>query len=216
MHVAQGFREGRKRRNIQGLSVVPLRQGGDFGQRRIDRLAERFLKEPFGGRIDRLHRRHSGKTFAVQHMVWMHDLPMPVPKLQLAGNPAGRAGRQAPFNPMMIGEKEDEEDVAGLVFDQDLVGRLGAGARRHVLDDLDFERDDRIERRIGDFWPVAAVDGGIGEMEKKVEHAGVFAAFGQESIKELGRFRPDAGQACGCREERIEERGTHGAARIFS
>jgi len=66
---------------------------------------------------------------------------------------------------MMIGEKEDEEDVAGLILDQDLVGRLGAGARRPVLDGLDFERDDCIERRIGDFGPVAAVDRRIREME---------------------------------------------------
>ena len=36
-----------------------------------------------------------------------------------------------------------------------------------MLDDLDFERDDRIERRIGDFWPVAAVDRGIGGMDKE-------------------------------------------------
>ena len=78
---------------------------------------------------------------------------------------------------MRVGKKEDEEDIAGLVLDQDLVGRLGAGARQHVLDDLDFERNDRIERRIGDFWPVAAIDCGVGEMEKKVEHAGVFAVF---------------------------------------
>src|SRR5205807_6865632 len=121
------------------------------------------------------------KTFAVEHAVGMHDLAMPVPKLQLAGNPAGGTKRQAPFNPMMIGKNEDEEDVAGLVLDQDLVGRLGAGARRQVPDDLDFERDDRIERRIGDFWPVAAIDCGVGEMEKKIEDAGVFAVFGQES-----------------------------------
>src|SRR6202045_3002319 len=105
----------------------------------------------------------------------MHDLAMPVPKLQLAGNPAGLAKRQALFDPMMIGEKEDEEDVAGLALDQDLVGRLGAGARRRVLDDLDFERYDGVERPVGDFWPVAAVDRGIGEMEKKIEHPGVFA-----------------------------------------
>ncbi len=91
---------------------------------------------------------------------------MPVPKLQLAGNPAGLAKRQAFFDPMMIGEKENEEDVAGVVLDQDLVGRLGAATRRPVLDGLDFEGDDCIERRIGDLWPVAAVDCRIREMEK--------------------------------------------------
>jgi hypothetical protein len=67
---------------------------------------------------------------------------------------------------MMIGEKEDDEDVAGVVLDQDLVRRLGASTRRPVLDGLDFERDDCIERRIDDFWPVATVDRGIRKMEK--------------------------------------------------
>src|SRR5262245_61591629 len=114
----------------------------------------------------------------------MHDLAMPVPKLQLAGNPAGGAKRQALFDPMMIGEKKDEEDITGLVLDQDLVGRLGARTRWPVLDGLDFERDDCVERRIDDLWPVAAVDRGIGKMEKKVQHAGVFAAVGQEPVEQ--------------------------------
>ena len=116
---------------------------------------------------------------------------------------------------MVIGEKEDEEDVAGLVLDQDLVGRLGAGARRPVLDDLDFERDDCIERRVDDFWPVAAVDRGKGEMEQQVEHARVPTVLRQEPVEKLGCFRPDAGQARGGAKRGLRIDGRMGAG-IFS
>ena len=145
----------------------------------------------------------------------MHHLAMPVPQFEFSGNPTRGARRQALFDPMVIGEKEDEENIACFILDQHFVGRLGARPRRPVFDNLDFERDDRNERRSGDLWPIAPVDRGIGEMEKKVDRAGLFAAFGQESIKELGRFRPDAGQARGRREERVEDGWAHRSRDLF-
>jgi hypothetical protein len=48
-----------------------------------------------------------------------------------------------------------------------------------------------------------------------VERASVFAAAGQEPVQMLGVFRPDAGQARGCREERVEERGAHRSRDLF-
>ena len=110
---------------------------------------------------------------------------------------------------MMIGEKEYEEDVAGLVLDQDLVGRLGAGTRRPVLDGLDFERDDCIERRIDDLWPVATVDRGVRQMEQKIDHAGRPCAIRQKPVKEFCCFWADAGQVRGVGEDRVEEKGAH-------
>ena len=108
------------------------------------------------------------------------------PKAPACRKSSGSRQRQALFDPMVIGQKEDEEDVAGLILDQDLVGRPGAGTRRPVLDGLNFERDDCIERCIGDFWPVAAVDRGIGEMEKKVDRAGLPGVLHQEPVEKLG------------------------------
>ena len=57
-------------------------------------------------------------------MVWMHNLAMALPKLELAGNPSYGAERQASFDPMVVGEKKDEENVAGLILDEHFVGRL--------------------------------------------------------------------------------------------
>ena len=215
MHIAQGSRERRQGWRRERFRHLPFRQRGDFGERRIDRLAKRLLKESLGRGIDRLHQSHLGEAFGVQHTVRMHHLPMPVPKFELSGNPARGTGRQAFFDPAMIGEKEDEEDIACFVLDQDLIGRLGARPRRPVLDDPRFERDDRIERRVGDFWPVAAVDGGMREMEKKVERAGFPGVTGEQPVKEFGRFRPDTGQAGRRSEEGIQERWTHGSRNFF-
>jgi len=78
-----------------------------------------------------------------------------------------------------------------------------------VLDDTNFERDDRIERRIGDLGPVAAVDRGIGKMEQKIEHTGRPRAVRQQPFEEFGGFRPDAGQVCGSTEEGIEDGRAH-------
>ena len=140
---------------------------------------------------------------------------MPVPQFEFSGNPTRGARRQALFDPMVIGEKEDEENIACFILDQHFVGRLGARPRRPVFDNLDFERDDRIERRSGDLWPITPVDRGIGEMEKKVERAGFHGVACQELVKQLGVFRPDAGQAQSCREERVEDGWAHRSRDLF-
>jgi len=118
----------------------------------------------------------------------MHDLAMPVPKLEFSGNPANGANRQALFNPLRVGEKEDEEDVAGVVSTKTLWGALERAAGSRCLHDLDFERDDCIERRVGNLWPVAAVDRGIGEMDKKVERAGLPRRHRREAGQVAWRF----------------------------
>jgi len=61
--------------------------------------------------------------------------------------------------------------------------------------DFDFKRDDRIERRLGDLWPVAPVDGAKGKMENQIERARLMGAVRQQAVQEFCGFRPDAGQA---------------------
>ena len=78
-----------------------------------------------------------------------------------------------------------------------------------MRDDLDFKRDDRIQRRFDDFWPVAAVNGGKGEMEKEVERSGGPRAIRQETVEKFCRFWPAAGQVRSIREKRVEENGPH-------
>src|SRR5262252_3636397 len=132
MDIAQGLGKGWNGRNIWVRFIVPFGQGGQFGERHCNRLAERFLKKPFGRMIDRLNRQHPGDALLVEHMVRMHDLAMALPKLEFAGNPTRRANWQTRFDPMMIGEKKDEENVPSLILDQNLVRRLRARARRIV------------------------------------------------------------------------------------
>jgi hypothetical protein len=75
--------------------------------------------------------------------------------------------------------------------------------------DFDFKRHDRIERRLGDPWPVAAVDGAKGTMENEIERACWMGAVRQETVQEFCGFRPDAGQIRGRRKERVEDEGSH-------
>ena len=115
----------------------------------------------------------------------------------------------------MIGEKEDEENIARFILDQNLIGRLGARARRLVLGNPDFKRDDRIERSIGDLGPVAAVDRGSGQVEQEIRHACGVRAIGQQPVEELCCFGPDARQVCGVCEEWVEDGRTHRALLVL-
>ena len=78
-----------------------------------------------------------------------------------------------------------------------------------MRDDLNFKRYNRIQCRFDDFWPVAAVDRGIGKMEKEVERSGLPRAVRQETVEEFCSFWPDAGQVRRRREKRVEKKGPH-------
>ena len=70
-------------------------------------------------------------------------------------------------DPFVVGEEEDQLDIAGLVLDQHFERRLGAGVRRRaMLGDAHFERGDRVSRRVADFRPRPPVERRIGQVEQ--------------------------------------------------
>ena len=107
-------------------------------------------------------------------------------------------------DPLMIGEKKDEEHIAGLVFDKYFIGCLAPRPRRMMRHDVGLDRHDLIERRIRDLRPVAAIDGRYRQMKQEIDGARR-TAVGEEPVEQLADFRPHARQAGGRRKQRIEQ-----------
>ena len=172
VHRAERLREARQLQQAQRLFADPLREARQPLQRALGRARDRALKETLGQAVDRLDRRQAGELLRVHHPVGMDDLAPSVPELELAGNPARRADRQARAHPVMIGEKEHELDVAGLVLDQHLERRARARIRRlAMLGDPGLDGDDRVGNSVADFRPRAPVERGVGQVEQHVDDA---------------------------------------------
>ena len=191
---------------------APIHSGrrGRALQRALGRARDRALEETLGQAVDRLDRRQFCELLGVQHPVGMNDLPVSVPQLELARNPAGRADWQARAHPGMIGEEEHEFDVAGLVLDQ----HLERGARTRVgrlvmLGDLRLDGDDRVGDGVADLGARAPVERGVGQVEEHV-HDPRALGLAEEPVEELGVLRPDSRQRAGGREQRVEKGRAHG------
>ncbi len=209
MRAAQGLREcGQSPQDGHGL-VAPFGQRRNAPERSLHGLAEHFGIKPFGQGVDRLDRGHFGEAFGVEHAIWVNHLAMAVPKLELAGDPAAGAKRQAFFDPLRIGEKENQQNVAGLVLDEHLIGRLRARPRRPMLDDDRLERHHGAYGRIGDLRPVSPVDRRMGQVEEDVDDAGLAAVLAEQAVEQLSGLRPDAGKARRRGEQGIEEGRPH-------
>ena len=137
---------------------------------------------------------------------------MAVPHFQFAGHPARRAERQGFAHPVVIGEEEDEFDIAGLVLDQHLERRFRARVGgRAMLGDAHFQRDDGADLGLPNPGPRAAVERGVGQVEQDIDNARAVRAI-EQPVEQLGDLWPDPGEAGGGSEKRIEQGGAHGAS----
>jgi len=109
----------------------------------------------------------------------------------------------------MIGEEKHQKNIAGLIFDQHFIGRLGAGRRRPVLDDDGLQRHDAVHRRFGDLRPVTPVDGAEWQVKEQIDDARRTRGARHDLVEKLGGFRPDSEKIFRGGEKRIEEGGPH-------
>ncbi len=209
VHRLERFGEGRQLQAFDGVGCDPFRQPRQALQRAVRGARHDSLEKTFGQRIDRLDRRQAGEFLGVQNPVGMNDLPDAVVELEPAGNPAGRADRQASAHPFGIRQEEHQFDVAGVVFDQDLERRLRAEAlRRAMLHDFRLERDDRAGNGVADFRPRAPVERRIGQVEQHVENARALRSI-EQAVEQFGVLGSDPGKRGSRGEQRIEERRAH-------
>ena len=133
----------------------------------------------------------------------MHHLAAAVVELQPAGDPARRAQWQAAFDPVGIGEEENELHIAGLVLHKHAEGRLCVAAlRTPMLRDPDLQHDHRVHRR---------------EMEEEIDDARLGAGrrrAGEQPVEQFGGLGTDAGQSRDTAKKGSENVGTHGGGSL--
>ena len=209
MHRAERLGERRQVQPAHGLVADPFRQPRQALERSLGGAGDGARVEAFGQPVDRLDRGQAGELLGVHHPVGMDDLPPAVPKLELARDPAPGPDRQFRAHPFVVGEEEDEFDVAGVVLDQHLERRARARVRRlAMLGHGRLDGHDRVGNRVADFRPRAPVDGRLRQVEEDVDHPRALGLV-EQAVEEFRVLRPDSRQG-DCRgEERIEERRTH-------
>ena len=207
---AQRLGEGGKLVGGENAGVLPFWKVRQARQRFFRRAQDIPRLQALGEAVDGFICGELRQSGFVEHAVRMHDLAAPVIKLDASRNPARRAKRQAAFDPVGIGEKEHEFDVAGVILDEHAIGRFRISAlRATMLGDARLQHDHRLERRGGDRGPHGPVDDGRRKMEKQIDEARFRSRLGEEPVEQFGGLRPDAGQCGDATEDGIEQRGTH-------
>ena len=211
VHSGQRLGEAGQIQPLERLLSDPFRQARQPLQRAIGGARDGALKEALGQAIDRLDRGKSCEFLCVQHPVRMDDLAVAVPQLQLAGNPAGRADRQARADPFVIGEKEYQFDVAGVVLDQHLERRARTRARRFaMLRDPGLDGHDRSRDRVADLRARPPVEGRRGQMKQHVDHSRALGLV-EQAVEQSCVLGSDPRQRPGRSEQRIKDGGAHAA-----
>ena len=212
VHRAERIGEARQLQPAQGLFADPFRQPRQPLQRAVGGAGDRAHIEPLGQPIDGLDRGQAGELLGVHHPIGMDDLPPSVPKLELAGDPARRADRQARAHPVVVGEEEHQLHVAGVVLDQHLERRARARVRRlAMLRHLGLDGDDRVGNGVADLGARAPVDGRLGQVEQDVDDARALRLV-EQPVEQFRVLRPDPRQGAGRGEQRVEQGRAHGTA----
>ena len=126
MHHSEGLGEARQIQPIERLGADPFRQAGQALERALGGAGDGALKEALGEAVDGLDAGKFREFLRVHDPVGMNHLAESVIDFELAGDPAGCADGQARADPLGVGEKEHELDVAGFVLDQHLERRARA------------------------------------------------------------------------------------------
>ena len=110
-----------------------------------------------------------------------------------------------------MGVEEDEQDVAGVVLDEDAERRLAAPRRpRPVLGHPDLQRHRLADRRLGNRAFQLARDAAMRQVEQEVDDPSRPSGLADEPVEQLLDLRPDAGQRRRRREQRVEDRRAEG------
>ena len=173
-------------------SAIHSGKRGNRASAALHGFGEDARKQPLGQSVDRLDGGHFGERFGVHHTVGMDHLQAPVPHFELARHPARGAQRQHLANPVVVGEEEHQFDIAGVVLDQHLVGRLRAGVRRRpMLGDAHFQGCDGVALGVADFRPGAPVERRVGQVVENIDDPRAGRAI-EQPVEHLGDLRADA------------------------
>ena len=209
MHRLERLGEARQIQPIERLRADPFGQARQALQCSVGGADHGALKEALGQAVDGLDGGKVCEFLGAQDPVGVNNLAESVIELELAGDPASRSHRQARADPLGIGEKEDELDVAGVVLDQHLERRTRARARRlAMLRDFCLDSHDRSWNRVADFRPRAPVDGRMGQMEQHVDDPRALRLV-EQAVEKFCILGSDPRQRLGRGEQRIEEGRAH-------
>ncbi len=115
--------------------------------------------------------------------------------------------------PVALGAEEGQRQFAGLVMQEDAIGR-GAVSRRWRLMAVDtsLNGDNGARCCKRDAGTVAAVDDVGGRVEEEIDDAGIVGTFpAQEFGQKIGKLRPHAGKRGDGGKQRIENGRAHGS-----
>ena len=211
VHRRQRLAEARQFETVARAFGDPFGQARQALQSALGCARDGALVEAFGQRIDRLDGRQPGDFVRVQDAVGVNDLADAVIELELAGDPACRADRQARAHPLGIGEEKDKHDIAGVVLDQHLERRARAQVwGRPVLRDPRLDGDEGPGNRVADLWPRPPVERRIGQVEQHVEHARALRPV-EQPVEQFCVLGSDPGQRGGRGEQGVEKRRAHAA-----
>ena len=211
MKLVQRLAEGGEAALFEKGPVLPFGQRRHAPERRADELADEPRREPLGQPVHRLDRRQLADAALVEDAVRVDHLAVAVPDLDLARDVAHRSDRQERLDALRMGVEEDEQDVAGVVLDEDAERRLAAPRRpRPVLGHPDLQRHRLADRRLGNRAFQLARDAAMRQVEQEVDDPRRPSGLADEPVEQLLDLRPDAGQRRRRREQRVEDRRAEG------
>src|SRR6266566_982469 len=210
MQGAHRVGEGGPRPGREPRGILPFRQLRQFGERAIDRLADRVGAKPFGEGIDRLHQGQLFESRLVDDAVGMHHLQMAVVERGRAGDVAPFADRKEPLQIIPPRVEIGEDKVVRLVARVDEVGcATAAGRRRTVAVDRHLDGNDGAGNDFAQLGARAAIDRARGQMKDEVDEARRLVLTAEQApveLLELGSDARQAGQRC---EQRVEQIWSH-------
>ena len=124
----------------------------------------------------------------------MHHLAHAVVEFDRAGDEAPFSDGKEAFEPPARGVEEDEGDVAGLVLNEDLVGRTAASRRGRPMDrDGDGERHRLAHGSLGDRALHLPRDAAVWQVEQQVDDPRGLPCVAEQPVEQRRDLRPDAG-----------------------
>ncbi|MNX85551.1 hypothetical protein D3C86_1173930 [compost metagenome] len=192
--------------------IDPLRKDRQLRQPAFDRPPQHLGGQSGGHGINGFHKWQVFGLGKFHHEIRMHHGGAAIEPVHLAADENLLIDRQRLGQPVALGAEEGQRQFAGLVMQEDAIGR-GAVSRRWRLvavhSSLNGDNGAGCGKR--DAGAVAAVDDVGRRVEQEINHAGVVGVFpAQELGQKIGKLRPHTGKGGDGSKQRIENGRAHG------
>ena len=205
MKLLQRLAEGGEAALLEKGLVLPFGQRRHALERRADELADEPRRQSLRQPVHSLDRRQLADAALVEDAVGVDHLAVAVPDLDLARDVAHGTHGQERLDALRMGVEEHQQNVAGVVLDEDPERRLAAPRRpRPVLRHPDLQRHRLADRRLGNRAFELARDAAMRQVEQEVDDPRRPSGLADEPVEQLLDLRPDARQRRRWREQRVE------------